>query len=228
MSHQILCKRKFNKTCILESKPNIEETHKYGLFHVYTVMGAVMQAKKSRMAMTLALALLIFCFVGLSYSQNIGVPIALKTQSNVILENFSIFNYVGTNAPLSLSVGIRNNGGYATGNITIDSKINGPANYQDNYTIPALASEQNETLTISKNNRTVVPGNYSMVVTAVYGSNGTTKYSNMMQADNKVAQLFPYQPSSNASIAMFSANGIAIVYLPVYSEYLKEAILLPN
>lgn len=153
--------------------------------------------------------------VALSFSQTATSNLT-SIPANIILTNVSIPATFGSHSTLLFTVGLENNGGLASSNITLNAHISGPSSYNDSFAGGALSPLENESLIISRENRTILPGNYRITLNANYIVNGTVQYTNSLNGSYNVTSVQTW-PNETKTLIQQNAN-LSITYAPLYTS----------
>jgi hypothetical protein len=162
------------------------------------------------------IVLIVFAtFIIFSFSQNAILP-QQTGPANVIIIGFSISSVVGVNAPLLLSVELKNGGSLASGNITLNVGMNGPSySASTEYNVNPLAPFQNESLTILAFNKTLFPGEYTAIINASYISGGSLHHSASVSSNYSVVVI--QNMSLANSTLVVQTQQLAVAYVPIYT-----------
>lgn len=153
--------------------------------------------------------------VGLPFSQSTSSFGISSGPANIIITNLSTLSSFGSHAPLLFVVGLRNEGGLASSNITLYAYIRGPANFNDSFGANPLSPLENESVIITRANRTLQSGNYTITVNASYLMNGTLFYTNSESARYNITPTENW-PSQNVTLIQQTQN-LSITYAPIYT-----------
>ncbi len=165
----------------------------------------------------LPLIFLVFVlFIAPPSSQATGIPQLQVGAANITISRFSTPRTIGVSAPLTMFVELQNNGGLASGNITLNAKIKSVSkSFSYEYDTDPLSPNQNESLAILAFNNTPVTGNYIVTINASYTANGYAHTSKSLSSGYSVVQTQNQIPP-NSTFAIRTKR-LAITYAPLYA-----------
>lgn len=171
----------------------------------------------TRLAQFIAVfAIFSFALVNLSHAQSFGTSPVPSGPADIVITNFSIPGTIGINAPLNILLQLQNNGGLATGNITINiniARLNTSLNLT--YNVSALSPYQSESVVIHIYNKTGTPGQHNVTVYASYKSNGALQYSGAVQGSYDIVST--QSPPNKNAVSLLQIPDLTITYIPTYT-----------
>jgi hypothetical protein len=159
-------------------------------------------------------------FSGFNTKSTSFARFSLLNAVNIIISRFSSQSVVQY-APETFYVQLYNNGSFSSSNITLEIRITGAANYNFNYSEPAMSPMEYYNTSISIPNITSTVGSYTANATAYYVVNNTKKKSNSFLSNYVVSTpppSAPPPPPKKIVKPVVSMPQLALTYVPLYTE----------